>query len=158
GMDGNFYGTTYFGGLSGAGTVYKLTPAGVYTVIYNYDLSTGAYEAFSPTQGFDSSLYIASLLGGNNECGSLSRVSTSGVLLNAYLLDCASNGGNPQGSLLLASDGSFYGATFNGGSNSGGVLFNLSKNFVYTVVHDFGTITHDGLDASGGLIQATDGN
>jgi uncharacterized repeat protein (TIGR03803 family) len=156
--DGNFYGDTSFGGLNGAGTVYKFTPAGVYTVIYNYDLSEGAYSEYSPTQGSDGNLYVVALEGGNNECGSLIKISTSGTLLNTYLFDCASNGGNPQGSLLLASDGNYYGATFNGGSNSGGVVFKLSSNFAYTVVHDFGTITHDGLDASGGLIQATDGN
>ena len=30
GIDGNFYGTTHEGGANGAGTVYKVTPSGIW--------------------------------------------------------------------------------------------------------------------------------
>src|SRR5579859_1734926 len=45
GADGNFYGTTTLGGsglctgpfgVQGCGTVFKLTPAGIQTIIYNF--------------------------------------------------------------------------------------------------------------------------
>ena len=47
GVDGNFYGTTVFGGASAYGTVYKLTATGAYTVLHSFDLTNGA-EALRP--------------------------------------------------------------------------------------------------------------
>jgi uncharacterized repeat protein (TIGR03803 family) len=38
---GNLYGTTTNGGTNGTGTVFKLTPAGVETTLYNFGPSTG---------------------------------------------------------------------------------------------------------------------
>ncbi len=157
--DGNFYGTTDSGGTNGAGAVYKFTPAGVLTIIYNYDFSDGWGADFPPTQGIDRNLYLAALLGGNGNdtCGSLAKISTGGILANLYLLDCAANGANPVGSLYQGSDGNFYGAAFNGGAFSQGVLFQLSTNFTYTVLHSFGATPTDGTEPSGGVMQATDG-
>src|SRR5579864_8122017 len=34
--DGNFYGTTYYGGTSNAGTVFKMTPSGAVTVVHSF--------------------------------------------------------------------------------------------------------------------------
>jgi uncharacterized repeat protein (TIGR03803 family) len=156
--DGNFYGTTQIGGANFAGAVYKLTPAGVLTIIYNMDSAVGSYAAYSPTQGNDGNLYIATLLGGSGQCGSVIKISTAGVLKNNYSLDCAANGGNPGGSLFQGSDGNFYGTAYNGGANSLGVLFKLSRTFSYTVLHSFGNPLSEGTNPSGGVIEATDGN
>jgi uncharacterized repeat protein (TIGR03803 family) len=155
--DGNLYGTTEFGGANNAGTVYKFTPGGVFTIIYNYSFTEGAGADFSPTQGGDGSLYVVAAGGGNN-CGSVIKISTAGVLSDTYLFDCRAGGGGPQGSLLQGSDGNFYGSTFNGGAYSLGVLFKLSANFDYTVLNSFGATATDGTQPSGGVIQATDGD
>src|SRR5579863_6383705 len=53
GADGNFYGTTYFGGTSsncfdGCGTVFKITPGGTLSTLYNFD---GAIHGASPWAG-----------------------------------------------------------------------------------------------------------
>jgi uncharacterized repeat protein (TIGR03803 family) len=155
--DGNFYGTTEFGGANGAGMVYKFTPAGVFTIIYNYDFTDGAGADFSPKQGGDGSLYLVAAGGGNN-CGSLIKISTGGVLSNTHLFDCGAGGGGPQGSLFQGSDGNFYGSTFNGGAYFLGVLFRLSANFDYTVLNSFGSTSTTGTEPSGGVIQASNGN
>jgi uncharacterized repeat protein (TIGR03803 family) len=42
--DGNFYGTTYYGGASDQGTVFKLTPAGVLTTLYIFAGTDGAFR------------------------------------------------------------------------------------------------------------------
>ncbi|HXY08041.1 MAG TPA: choice-of-anchor tandem repeat GloVer-containing protein [Terriglobales bacterium] len=57
GTDGNFYGTTTFGGVSssacsdvsppGCGTVFKITPAGKLTTLHRFHLTTAA----TPTEG-----------------------------------------------------------------------------------------------------------
>src|SRR5579859_3852215 len=36
GTDGNFYGTTYYGGTNNGGTVFKVTPAGALTTLYSF--------------------------------------------------------------------------------------------------------------------------
>src|SRR5205085_1529498 len=41
GTDGNFYGTTQHGGSLNQGTVFRMTPAGAVTVIYNFDSTHG---------------------------------------------------------------------------------------------------------------------
>jgi uncharacterized repeat protein (TIGR03803 family) len=156
--DGNFYGATTYGGINNAGAVYKLTPAGVYTIIYNYDSSVGYGAQSSPAQGRDGNLYVAALTGGSSNCGSEIKISTGGVLVNSYSFDCGANGGNPEGSLVQASNGNFYGVAFNGGAYSEGVLFKLDTSLDYTVLYSFGTTTTNGTEPNGGLIQATDGN
>ena len=39
--NGNFYGTTYSGGVNYAGTVFKITPSGTLTTLYSFDLGDG---------------------------------------------------------------------------------------------------------------------
>jgi uncharacterized repeat protein (TIGR03803 family) len=36
GTNGNFYGTTYYGGKNGAGTVFQITPAGKLTTLHSF--------------------------------------------------------------------------------------------------------------------------
>ena len=49
GSDGNFYGTTASGGTDGAGTVYRVSPAGTVTVLHSFNRST---EGSTPFAGF----------------------------------------------------------------------------------------------------------
>ena len=42
GPDGNFYGTSGNGGASSFGTVYKITPAGVVTVLHSFNSTDGS--------------------------------------------------------------------------------------------------------------------
>jgi uncharacterized repeat protein (TIGR03803 family) len=46
--EGNLYGTTYNGGASGAGVVYKITPSGQETVLYSF---TGGTDGSNPYAG-----------------------------------------------------------------------------------------------------------
>src|SRR5438132_3583322 len=43
--DGNFYGTTYQGGASGNGTVFKMDAAGTLTTLHSISRSHGAYPS-----------------------------------------------------------------------------------------------------------------
>jgi uncharacterized repeat protein (TIGR03803 family) len=41
-VDGNLYGTTYAGGASGVGTIFRIDGSGVYTVVHNFAYADGA--------------------------------------------------------------------------------------------------------------------
>jgi uncharacterized repeat protein (TIGR03803 family) len=70
---------------------------------------------------------------------------------------CAPDGEGSSNSLMLASDGNFYGATVAGGSLSDGVLFKLTPDGTYTDIHNFG-FTPDGATVLTSLMEASDGN
>ena len=50
GSDGNLYGTTLQGGAKNDGAVYKITPAGVVTILYSFCSVTNCTDGFSPVQ------------------------------------------------------------------------------------------------------------
>jgi uncharacterized repeat protein (TIGR03803 family) len=54
--DGNFYGTTEWGGTSDCGTVYRLTPAGAYTVLHSFDCTDGYDPWAKLVEGYDGAL------------------------------------------------------------------------------------------------------
>ena len=79
--DGNFYGTTRFGGkyqcydYLGCGTVFKITTSGTFTVLYNFCSESGCTDGSEPEagliQGTDGNFYGATYQGGNKSsaCG-----------------------------------------------------------------------------------------
>ncbi|WP_353061956.1 Ig-like domain repeat protein [Tunturibacter psychrotolerans] len=70
---------------------------------------------------------------------------------------CAPDGEGSSNSLMLASDGNFYGATVSGGTLMNGVLFKLTPDGTYTDIHNFG-FTPDGATVVTSLMEAFDGN
>ena len=69
GADGNIYGTTTSGGASGSGILFKITTAGVYTILHSFD---GTDEGQSPNgivQGSDEKFYGTASYGGGSAGG-----------------------------------------------------------------------------------------
>jgi uncharacterized repeat protein (TIGR03803 family) len=68
GSDGNFYGTTTYGGTSGSGTVFRISPGGAYTSLYSFESSP--YDGVQPlaglVQGSDGNLYGTTPAGGTS--------------------------------------------------------------------------------------------
>jgi uncharacterized repeat protein (TIGR03803 family) len=181
GGDGNFYGTTYYGGTSsnGGGVVFKLTPAGVLTTLYSFCSKTNCTDGSLPqagvVEGTDGDFYGTTVEGGltnsdlcsasGGTCGTLYKVTSSGTLTTLYsfcsLSNC-SDGTEPEGTLVEGSDGNFYGTTFaGGGSNSGGSAFKYSPSAkTLTTIYDFCSAAgcEDGADPNAGLFEGGDGN
>jgi uncharacterized repeat protein (TIGR03803 family) len=76
GSDGNFYGTTYFGGASGFGTVFKLTPSGTETILHTFTggAGDGANPSANLVQGSDGNLYGSTGAGGTSGNGTFFKV------------------------------------------------------------------------------------
>ena len=63
--DGNFYGTTYAGGSSSEGTVFKVTINGTLTTLASFNYSTGYNPVAGLTLGSDGNLYGTTQYGGS---------------------------------------------------------------------------------------------
>jgi uncharacterized repeat protein (TIGR03803 family) len=172
GNDGNFYGTTSeggnpnacvtFGPAPGAGTIYKVTPSGTFTTLYQFDSFNGCSPRGPMVLGADGNFYGATYSGGiaaghNCACGVVFKITAAGKLQVVHFFD-GTNGQNPFGPLIQASDGSFYGTTSSGGTSPiyGGVVYKVTSSGAFTNLHSFsGT---DGNLPLNGVMQATDSN
>jgi len=85
GPDGNFYGTTYFGdngNNSNMGIVYSLTTNGVFTVLAQFDSSTGSFPVSGLTLGPDNNLYGGTTGNGAHGNGTIYRLGLSPIFIS----------------------------------------------------------------------------
>jgi uncharacterized repeat protein (TIGR03803 family) len=149
--NGNFYGTTEYGGVNGYGTVFKITPSGTLTTLHSFDGTDGSAPYAGLIQATDGNLYGTTYYGGVNGYGTVFKITPSGTLTTLYSFCSKSNctdGSNSYAGLVQDTNGTFYGTTQAGGASSYGTVFSLSVGldpFVETVV------------PSGTGIQATSG-
>jgi uncharacterized repeat protein (TIGR03803 family) len=122
-------------------------------------LTDGSTTVSALIQARDGNFYGTSQVGGVNAKGSVFEVTPGGTISTLYSFCSQPNcvdGWIPVGALVLGIDGDLYGTTQNGGSNGMGVVFKITTEGLYTVLHSF-----DGTDGNGpesGLALATDGN
>jgi uncharacterized repeat protein (TIGR03803 family) len=147
GNDGNLY------GLTQAATAYKITPAGVFTL-----LGTIPDRSFSPLfLGSDGNFYGTTQHGGALNQGTVFKLTPAGVVTTIYSFD-TTHGAVPWGSVVQAGDGNFYGTTTVGGTGGGGVVFRVTPSGNIKVLHNFPTgSVNDGADPIAGLVLGTDG-
>ena len=155
--DGNLYGTT-LGSARVGSTLYKYSPSTGYSVLREFYKNQGHLIGSSPIQAIDGNLYMTANNGGTNRCGAILKLALSGDLLASYSFACGAGGANPNGQLLQASDGNFYGTTQAGGTAGQGTVYKLDQSGTISVLYSFLGSPTDGSDPDSGLAQATDGN
>lgn len=164
---GNLYGTTYYGGSHGWGSIFKLVPSldgsWSYSVLYSFE-GEGASSGAEPMAGliFDAAgnLYgTASTSGGPFGPGVVFRLapnpdgSWTYSVLHSF---SGADGENPQAGLIMDASGNLYGTTVNGGGSecggaSCGVAFKLTHDtWTESVLHSF-TGGADGMSPQAGL-------
>jgi uncharacterized repeat protein (TIGR03803 family) len=156
GSDGNYYGTTLYGG-TGGGIVFKVTPSGAETIVYAFSGSQDAQLPSKLVEGADGNFYGTSYWGGGtNGYGIIYRVTPSGeeTILQSF---SSSNGGpaNPGAGLTLGADGNFYGTSTAGGATGQGTFFKMTPAGALTVLYSFDGASGAGPAAE--LIQTEDG-
>ena len=160
GADGNFYGTTKSGGGSNQGLVFRIDPSGVSYAVLHYFTGTGS-DGAAPSagviQGTDGKLYGTTQNGGTHvNYGTVYRINTDGTKFKTLHSFAGSDGGNPYGRLIQASDGFLYGMTAFGGANGYGAIFKIdAAGTTFTKLHDFNTT--DGANPRAFLLEGADG-
>ncbi len=188
--DGNFYGT--------GGSVFKITPAGALTTLYLFCRQPNLSGSGGPIcpdgqipvgliQASDSNFYGTTYGGGANPggddggvgAGTVFKITPTGALTTLYsfcsLTDSIGNcvdGQNPNGGLIQASDGNFYGTTLGGGASDvlesvAGTVFQITPAGALTTLYSFctelslgesGFCFYGGDAPQGSLLQASDGD
>jgi uncharacterized repeat protein (TIGR03803 family) len=183
--DGNFYGTTSSGGgtdcADGCGTIFKITPSGSLTTLYRFCTQGNCTDGYNPwgiIQARDGNFYGATGHGGASDigcgglgCGTIFKITPSGSLTTLYRFcfqtGCP-DGELPNGQLVQANDGNFYGTTYEGGANhmndcaefGCGTVFKITPSGTLTTLYSFCSETNcaDGWEPNAALVQAPDGN
>lgn len=147
---GNLYGTTYTGGADNFGTVFKLTPDGVHTVLYSF---TGGSDGANPNGDLvtdaQGNLYGTTIGGGTGactgSCGVVFRLTPAGheTVLHAFT-GSAADGGNPYAGVVRDRQGNLYGTTTAGGSSGNGTIYQVSRRGGEVVLHHFAGSPADG--------------
>jgi uncharacterized repeat protein (TIGR03803 family) len=164
--NGNFYGTTYGGGASNDGTVFKITAGGKLTTLHSFDGTDGSLPGGALIQATDGNFYGTTVTGGiitgpctQQGCGTIFKITPQGMFATAHRFcpqnNCA-DGFGPESGLVQATDGNFYGSTGLGGPSGSGTLFKITSGGVLTTLHAFDNT--DGSQPVGTLLQATTGN
>jgi len=147
---GNLYGTTAAGGTSGNGAVFKLTKnsdgSWTETLLYSFaGDADGATPYARVTFDPSGNLYGTTQYGGGYSAGIVFQLVpnsdgtwTENVL---YSFTGGSDGANPWAGVTLDAAGTLYGTTTGGGTQSMGVVYNLTPNsngtWTYDVLHSF---------------------
>jgi len=130
---GNFYGTTISGGASNMGTVFKMDPQGVVTVLHSFTGGTDGGTPSTPViRDAAGNIYGTTYSGGlascgfeGEGCGVIFRLNNSGNLTVLHAFTDGSDGGFPSGGLTLDPGGNLYGVA-GGGSSGNGVVFKVT--------------------------------
>jgi uncharacterized repeat protein (TIGR03803 family) len=170
---GNLYGNTSFGGETGYGIIYKLTPSGSETILYSFTGSTdGGEPSASPILDSAGNLYGTAAIGGDLSCpldpgvgcGTVWKLDTSGNLTVLYSFTGSTDGAFPEAGLVMDPSSNLYGDADRGGNLSCtapdgcGVVFEIDSSGNFTVLHAFSGGANDGEFPQGALFRDSSGN
>jgi uncharacterized repeat protein (TIGR03803 family) len=124
---GNLYGTTYRGGSSGYGVVWKVSKKGKETVLHSFagGTSDGAWPEAGVIRDAEGNLYGVTTAGGSGTacgqygCGTVYKLSKNGTLTLLHSFAGFADGEYPVGGLIMDANGNLYGTAASGGSSGG---------------------------------------
>jgi uncharacterized repeat protein (TIGR03803 family) len=174
GPTGDFYGTTFAGGsgkalpipspLGGFGTIYKMSPAGQLTTLFDFSAHVAMGQGNCPwaglTLGKEGNFY-GSTWNGLGVGGTIFRLTSKGTMTTLVKFSGAlssTKGGGSVAELVQASDGNFYGTTPVGGSGNRGTIFKMTPGGALTTLVEFANDDSKGVEPHAALAEGNDGN
>jgi uncharacterized repeat protein (TIGR03803 family) len=161
--DGDLYGTTQSGGISGSsgyGTIFKITTNGLFTTLVPFteaSYTLGDRPLAALVEDTNGNFYGTTELGGTNLVGNIFQLTPGNTLTNLYSFTGGDDGSNPSVPLVLGTDGNLYGSTPTGGNFGHGNIFQMTPAGTFTNLYSF-TGGADGNSPSGGLLPDPHGN
>ena len=127
------------------------------------DGTNGSRPEGGVTQATNGDLYGTTVLGGVGNVGTVLKITRGGMLTT---LDSFNDGGviycpsgcRPNGQLIQAAKGDFYGTTFAGGTYGDGTVLWVTPGGTLTTLSFLFADGSDGAAPSGALIQSAGGN
>jgi uncharacterized repeat protein (TIGR03803 family) len=168
----NLYGTTVDGGAytclfgNGCGAVFKVTPSGAETVVYNFGASgDGSHPIAGLVKDKYGNFYGTTETGGEpgcfmgSGCGTVFEFTSSGTETILHSFDpSGTDGSEPLAGLVLDKEGNLYGTTYIGGAYNYGTVFKLTPSGTETILHSFDANGIDGYGAAAGVVLDAKGN
>ena len=156
-VNGKLYGMTHTGGAYSQGIIFEYDyNSGSYLKKIDLGGSSGALCEGILSLGNNGKLYSTTLMGGVNQNGVIFEYDVVNNIYTHKFTFYPSNGKNPTGYFVLASNNKLYGMTKRGGANENGVLFEYDYvNNVYAKKADFSIINAN--TPCGGMIEAPNG-
>jgi len=161
--NGSFYGATAEFGANNGGTIFRITPNGIFTTVYNFCEFAGCSDGASPCapliQGMNGNLYGTTQAGGTDNFGTVFKMTPAGSLtvLYSFTSDIGSTNSCPAPGLAQGKNGDLYGATESGGASDAGTLYKVSLQGAFTPLYSF-TGYADGAWPFSSLAPATNGD
>jgi uncharacterized repeat protein (TIGR03803 family) len=179
--NGNLYGTTSGGGVNFVGTAFKITPAGVETVLHTFTCCAYGDGPSGLIIDAAGNLYGTSPFGGTGSgpkdvcgdfgCGTLYKLAPDNSLtvLHNFAINSDDDGAHPNPGLVMDADGNLYGTTYDGGFSQksrfigGGIVFKVDPLGNETILYQFcvDPVTKncpDGVWPTAGLARDSAGN
>lgn len=165
-MNGYLYGTTGPSSYD-QGRVFKMSPAGELITLHAFCTQPHCTDGFHPvagvTQAADGNLYGTTADGGENDDGTVFKITAEGQYTILHSFNFSVDGAYPFGPLIQATDGNLYGTTSDGPStyctDGCGTVFQITTDGTLTTLHTFCAEVgcSDGNSPRAGLLQATNG-
>jgi uncharacterized repeat protein (TIGR03803 family) len=158
GRDGNLY-STILDDVQVHGRVFKITPAGQFTTLYDFCSLTACADGATPrggvTLGFDGNFYGTTQGGGIHAVGTAFRVTPTGTLTKLWDFTRLTDAELPTFPPLQGQDGNLYGVSETGTQFINGAFYKISAAGVFKALKAFNFTNGQSPNLP---TQGTDGN
>lgn len=139
GTDGNFYGTSQYGGNFNKGTVFRLSVKGKLKILHSFDPSNEGGVPVGPILiGADGKFYGTTSAGGAHSDGIVYQLAPSGAYKVLHDFKGATEGDSSLVGLVQGSDRFLYSVMSAGGANGYGTLYRINTTGTkFQVLHQF---------------------
>jgi uncharacterized repeat protein (TIGR03803 family) len=127
--DGNFYGTTPYGGALGFGSLFKITASGTMTIAYSFTSTGGSVSPNGPLiENSAGTIFGTTEFGGTAGYGFVYEYSAGGFTTLVSLPGYPAGSANAMAGVTLGDGGNLYGTSSLGGAYDGGTVFKVKIN------------------------------